>query len=228
MTIEPRADVRDMHMAHTVFRREFGLAADLVRSVKPGDAESVKVVSEHIELVGTMLHHHHEGEDVHLWPRLVDRGGAAAAAAVRVMDEQHEAIGKCLSDVRTSLLEWRTGTDPRQGDELAAALERLLPVLTEHLGVEEDLALPLIEKHITAAEWGQMLTRSGAGTPPDKMPLIFGMMAYEAPPETVAEVIEKMPAEIREVIGGMAAQAFARYAERVHGTPTPERIGARL
>lgn len=33
---EPLADIRDMYVIHTVFRRELGLAADLVRGVAVG------------------------------------------------------------------------------------------------------------------------------------------------------------------------------------------------
>jgi hypothetical protein len=40
---------------------------------------------------------------------------------------------------------------------LADTAAELHERLVEHLATEEERALPLIERHITAAEWGQMI-----------------------------------------------------------------------
>jgi hypothetical protein len=113
-----------------------------------------------------------------------------------------------------------------RGKALAETLTLLHERLVEHLAVEEEQALPLIEKHITAAEWGQMIAAGAADVAPEQMPLIFGLMAYEADPGTVRDIIASMPPEVSSVIGDLAGQAFAAHAQRVHGTATPERIGA--
>ncbi|MFJ2648462.1 hemerythrin domain-containing protein [Streptomyces sp. NPDC087420] len=227
MNNEPYADVRDMYLAHSMFRREIGLAPDLVRGVASGDAERARIVADHLDLVDTVLRHHHHGEDLHLWPRLLTRGGPDAAAVVRVMEDQHEAIERANGEVRDRSATWRVTVDPEDGAALTDALRRLLDLLVEHLAVEEDQALPLIEKHITAAEWGQMVAEGGADLAPEHMALIFGMMAYEGDPETVRDIVAGMPPEIRPVIADLAAQAFARHAVRVYGTPAPPRTGAR-
>ncbi|MFC8076691.1 hypothetical protein ACFUN8_14280 [Streptomyces sp. NPDC057307] len=46
MKDERHADVRDMYMAHTMFRREIGLAPALVRGVESGNAERAGVVAD--------------------------------------------------------------------------------------------------------------------------------------------------------------------------------------
>jgi hypothetical protein len=169
MSIEPLADVRDMYMAHTMFRREIGLAPALIRDVADGDFERAAIVAEHLDIVETILDHHHRCEDGHLWERLIDRAGP---------------------------------------------------------DVEEERAIPLIEKHITAAEWGAMIADGGVGLSPEQMTLTFGLMTYEGDPDTVRDVIATMPPEIASAIGDLAGQAFARHALRVYGTATPERLGA--
>lgn len=226
MNNELYADVRDMYMAHTMFRREIGLAPALVRGVVRGDAERAVIVADHLQFVDTVLHHHHDGEDTHLWPRLLTRGGAEAAAVVRVMEDQHEAIDKAGAEVRDRSAAWRVTAAPEDGEALANALQHLLALLVEHLATEEEQALPLIEKHITAAEWGQMVAEGGEGLAPEDMALIFGMMAYEAEPDTVRDIVASMPPEVGPVMAEMAGHAFAQYAQRVHGTPTPLRTGA--
>ncbi|MFJ1767542.1 hemerythrin domain-containing protein [Amycolatopsis sp. NPDC088138] len=226
MTNEPLADVRDMYLAHVMFRREIGLAPALIRGVAEGDAERAAVVADHVRLVDTVLHHHHEAEDEHLWHRLLERAGADAEPVVRLMEEQHGAIDKLLGEVRAELTSWRETADPVRGAALAETLTLLHERLVEHLAVEEEQALPLIGKHITAAEWGQMIAASAADVAPEQMPLIFGLMTYEGDPGTVRDVVASMPPEVSSVIGDLAAQAFAAHAERVHGTATPERFGA--
>jgi hypothetical protein len=53
------------------------------------------------------------------------------------------------------------------------------------------------------------------------MPLLFGLMTYEGDPKAVSAAIEQMPPEVRPVMAGLAADAFARHAELVYGTPAP-------
>ncbi len=225
MTDEPLADVRDMYMAHTMFRRELGLAPALIRGVAAGDLERATIVADHLDLVDTVLHHHHEAEDAHLWARLTERAGEAAEPVVQAMEQQHSALDELLSEVRAGLVPWRETADPTRGAALADVVTRLHERLVDHLAVEEEQALPLIEKHITAAEWGQMIAAGAGDVDPAQMPLIFGLMAYEAEPGTVRDVVAAMPPEVGAVIGDLAAQAFAAHSQRVHGTATPERIG---
>jgi hypothetical protein len=227
MTNEALADVRDMYMAHIMFRREIGLASALIRDVADGDVERAATVAGHLQIVDNGLHHHHVAEDKHLWPRLLERVRTEAEPVIGMMQEQHEAIDTLLDEVRTGLAHWRDTADAAQGKTLADTMTRLHERLVEHLATEEDRALPLIEKHITAAEWGLMLADSAGDVAPEQIPLIFGMMAYEADPDTVRDIIAQMPPEVSSVIGDLAPQAYAAHAQQVYGTATPARIGGR-
>ncbi|MFI5706541.1 hemerythrin domain-containing protein [Kribbella sp. NPDC051620] len=222
MPSEALADVRDMYMAHTMFTREFGLAPDLITGVAAGDTARAAIVADHIELIDAVLHHHHSAEDDHLWHRLLERAGTDAADIVSTMEAQHHDIDVLLTAMRDQLKPWRDCADPAEGSAIAGTIGTLNKHLTEHLAVEEKYALPLIEKHITAAEWGQMVASGAADVPPEQMPLMFGLMAYEADPGTLRDIIATLPPEVSAVIGDLAAQAFADYAVRVHGTPTPK------
>ncbi|MFC9083558.1 hemerythrin domain-containing protein [Streptomyces sp. NPDC057062] len=227
MVDEPLADVRDMYMAHTMFRREIGLAPALVRDVADGDVERAAIVADHFKVVDNSLHHHHVAEDIHLWPRLTERAGAQVAPVVKAMEDQHTTIGALLDEARSRMEAWRDTADATEGELLATSLSRLHAHLVEHLALEEDLALPLIEKHITAAEWGRMIADGAGDVTPDQIPLIFGMMAYEADPRTVRDIIAQMPPEVAAMIGDLAPKSYAAHAELVYCTPTPARIGAR-
>ncbi len=222
----PHADIREMYMAHTMFRREFTLLPALVRGVSAGDEERAQVVAGHLGFVTNVLHHHHQAEDTHLWPKLLERGPEEIDPIVHVMESQHADIDKGLTGIQAATAAWRTGAAVEHGNDLAEALDRLLPLLDEHLGVEEEHVLPLIEKYITAAEWDEMTRESAGDTPQEEMPLILGMMMYEGDPAVLEKVLSQMPADVRPFLEGAARQAFAAHSERVHGTATPPRSNA--
>jgi hemerythrin-like domain-containing protein len=224
MTDNDTIDMRDMYLSHTMFRRELRLAPGLVRAVPPGDRARAGVVAEHIRLVALVLHHHHRSEDDYLWPRLLVRAQPEAGSVVAVMEKQHLAIDAAVTDVNDGLATWPDTADPGAGAALAAALDRLVELLVEHLAVEEDQAIPLIERHITQAEWTEMIGGAAAGMEPQQMPLVFGMMSYEGDADTVRDIIAGMPPEVRPMIAAAPA-AYAEYAQRVHGTATPDRVG---
>jgi hypothetical protein len=215
-----------MYAVHAVLRRELGLAPDLVRGVAEGDAERSRVVGGHIELTLAFLHTHHSGEDAHIWPRLLERAPQELAPIVHTMESQHHGIEVAQAEIVTHLEAWQSSTAAEPREQLAAALERLNLLVKEHLGIEEGKVVPIIAAHITAAEWNAMVQEGGAGTPPEMLPVMFGMLMYEGDPEVVQLAVDNMPPEIGAVIKDIASQAYADYAKNVYGTATPPRIGA--
>lgn len=225
MSTEPMADIREMYLAHSMFRREFGLLPALISGVAAADAERAAVVERHYELVHGLLHHHHQAEDTYLWPRLAVRAPQEATPVTQAMESQHAWLDKVLADLTDGLRQWRETGDQAAGTALAETAGLLNELLTEHLAAEEDQALPLIARHITAAEWGEMAQAGAASLDPAQMPLSFGMMTYEGDPELIGEIISHMPSELQPVIADLASAEFARYCERVHGTPIPAKSG---
>jgi len=92
--------------------------AALVRGVTAGDTERAQIVAEHIELMNEVLHHHHAGEDKHLWPRLLDRRSEEAALVVHLMKDQHESIGRTIDEIDGALGAWRGGAASDVGEAL--------------------------------------------------------------------------------------------------------------
>jgi hemerythrin-like domain-containing protein len=213
-----------MYAVHTLFRREFSLMPALVRGVAARDKERSEIVADHILLMNTVLHHHHRAEDKHLWPRLLDRGSKDVASVVHVMEGQHENLETMIAEVDEATRSWRSSAAPESGKALADALDRMISLLNDHMGVEEERILPMVEKYITAAEWDLMVREGAAETPRENIPLIFGMVMYEGDPEVIQLILSQMPPEMRAVMKEQASRAFASHSERVHGTATPPRI----
>ena len=219
---EPLADTRDMHTVHTVFRRELGMAPELVRGVADGDTVRSGVVADHIELMLNTLGTHHRGEDVHLWPRLLERA-PQATPIVHNMEAQHHAIDAAHTEIVVGVRAWRADAGHEAREWLATTLDGFVPLLDQHLRLEEEEAVPLIGAYITAREWNAMVQEGGADLSPEVAPVLFGMLMYEADPEVVKLSVDNMPPEIQPVIRDIASQAYAAYATNLYGTPTPPR-----
>jgi hemerythrin-like domain-containing protein len=215
-----------MYMVHTMFRREFTLMPALVRGVATDDTERSQLVTEHIALVNDILHHHHEAEDKHLWPRLLARGSEEVASVVHLCESQHETIEKLRAELELAVEAWRKSATSERRQGVADAAQRMLPPLIDHMNVEESRILPLVEKYITASEWDTMVKDAAADVPEQTLALAFGMMLYEGDPEVVGNALSRMPEEARPIIQRAASQAFASHSERVYGTPTPPRSKA--
>lgn len=223
---EPLADVRDMFAVHTMLRREIGCAPALVRAVEDGDRQRAEVVASHVELMNALLEQHHSGEDKHIWPRLQERVPEQIASIIEVMEKQHDAIHHGYEQVNEALGRWRAEASAATRDALADAIDQLLPILREHLALEEERVVPLIGRYLTAAEYRQVAGEGGQETPPELLPMIFGMLMYEGAPEVIDSIVAEMPSEAQAGIKQLAAQAYAGYAEQVYGTATPPRVTA--
>jgi hemerythrin-like domain-containing protein len=226
----PYADTRDLRGIHTVFRREFGLTPALVRSVTAGDTERSQVLADHIAFMNALLHHHHASEDKTLWPLLLARREQEVAAIVQRIEHQHETLDEMIAEIDQSMKNWQGSVSVLSGEALAGALERMIPPLNEHLDLEEDHILPVVESCITASEWNSIVQDGATDAPQGTLLLSFGMMIYETEPEVIEQLLALMPPDARPLMMERASQAFASHSQRVHGTATPPRskVGLRL
>ena len=123
MSNEPYADVREMYLAHAMFRREFGLLPALIDGVSAADVARAQVIAQHFELIHTMLHHHHQAEDTYLWPRLLQRAGlrtvcldsklyaGGMASTVELFDGYHFEIAGSLQFPTSAKVSEELGLD---------------------------------------------------------------------------------------------------------------------
>lgn len=208
---------------HSCFRREYGLAPELVRSVRPGDVERARVVADHLELTGDFLHHHHAGEDKLLWPPLHERVAADMAPTVELMERQHEGIHAATEQVDAAVARWREGAAEADRDALADALEVLHARLVEHLAAEEQHLLPLAAANLTPSEWARLGEEGMAGVPRSRLAMVFGSIMYDADPATVKGMLAHAPLLPRLMLPLLAPRAYARYARRVYDGSMPPR-----
>jgi iron-sulfur cluster repair protein YtfE (RIC family) len=220
-TGQPPVDVRDMLVVHTALLREFRLAPDAVLRVPAGARGRASAVDRHLGLLCDLLHHHHAGEDELLWPVLRPRLPAKAVAHLDEAEAQHAGLAEALDRVGAARRPWVARVDAGSADVLIGALRTLHRLLADHLDAEERVLLPLAAAHLTEDEWQAVAEAGAAAIPKSRMPLVFGMFAYEGDPQVLAGMLSAAPALPRLLVPRIAPRLYARRAAQVHGTPRP-------
>jgi iron-sulfur cluster repair protein YtfE (RIC family) len=211
-----KPDTREMVAVHRVFRREFRQCADLVQQAQAGDLRRAAQIADHLELVLTVLHHHHSAEDMYLWPILLQRA-TMRADLVHRMEAQHEAMTHWLSQAEILVGQWRRTAAASVAAELSATLRQLNRALVEHLDEEELAILPIVEECVTMAEWAKLGEHSAGQTPVRQRFTVLGLLLEEATPAEAAIFLGMLPAIARIIWKVSAKRGAARYLSRVRG-----------
>ncbi len=213
------ADTRDMVIVHAAMLRELRLAPGLVRGAATAGTRRVARIADHVQLLLDLLHHHHEGEDELLWPVLAQRLGPGEGET-HAMEAQHARIATLIASAARVLHPWRAAPTDHTAT-LVTTLHDLYAAAEGHLRAEETTVLPLVERHVTEAEWHKVGEAAMASLPKPKLPMITGMIAYGNDPALVALLLAAAPRPVQLLMPRLGAAAYARYARRIHGTATP-------
>jgi hemerythrin-like domain-containing protein len=168
---------------HGAFRRDLAALRDA--AARHADGAQPDGVREGWELLRHQLEVHHVAEDRDLWPVLCDRlTSEADLAEVAAMVVEHARIPAALDAVDAAV---RTGRPARGAvDELASLVEA-------HLDHEERAVLPLIQRHLTDAEWHDWLETERRAQPPRDRVRFLAWVLDRAAPEHADAVLEEIP-----------------------------------
>ncbi len=216
-TARPRPDTREMVVVHNVFRRIFGDLPALVAAVSPGDHARAEVLADSYTEVATALHHHHTNEDELLWPTLLSRVDADRGFVLRA-EEQHERVDALLTRGNTQVEAFRTDASAAQRDALAATIGELNDAIREHMADEERYLLPLVEEHLTVAEWAELGERGRASIPKDRLLIQLGWILDGLSPAERKEFLHTMPVPARVAWRLLGRRMFAKEMRRIYGS----------
>src|SRR5262245_44524754 len=115
-------EVRDMAIVHRTFRNAYQEGARLVRAAPTPSPERVTFLADHIDFGIAALHHHHEGEDELLYPRLIERVPEQAPMTEQV-EHEHLLIKTALEEASADCAAWRERPSAETGEAVAAAAD---------------------------------------------------------------------------------------------------------
>jgi hemerythrin-like domain-containing protein len=212
----PRPDTREMIVIHNVFRRVFGDLPNLIRRVEAGDTARATVLAEAFVEVATGLHHHHTNEDELLWPRLLERVEVERSFVLRA-EEQHERVHELLERGHVRAAMFRTDPTAEKREVLAATVAELDTALREHMADEERYILPLVEQHLSVAEWAELGERGRASIPKDKLLVQLGWILDGLDAEQRREFLQNMPLAARIAWRLIGRRKYEQDRRRVYG-----------
>jgi len=209
-------EVRDMAIVHRTFREAFSESASLVRAETNPSADRVAFLSDHIEMILSILHGHHESEDELLWPPLLARAPDEAATVQRVAD-QHQEVSGAIERVQQGVATWRQSAGHSGGEALADSLVNLNAVLQSHLNDEESLVVPLAATVLTQKEWNDMGEHSRQSIPKDKMFIAFGMLLEPLSDADRAYMLSEVPAPVKLLWKTLGQRSWRKYRRQLRG-----------
>lgn len=213
----PMADTSDMAQVHKVFREAVASAPSLIGAASAAGVERVERVATYYDNVLGLLHAHHGGEDVIIWPRLRERAVDQVAEIDRIA-AQHEAVNPALDEAHQLLAAWLTAGDTDSGAAFAAAVARLGAVLLPHLDEEERFIVPLAAQHMTAPEWGELPGHAMQQYGGDKLWLVLGLIREQMRPDQITMMNEHMPPPVAAMWFSEGEGLFADFVGELRRT----------
>ena len=204
-------DVRDMAIVHRTFRNAYEESARLVRAAPSPSPGRVTFLADHIDFGLAALHHHHEGEDELLYPKLIQRVPDQAPMTEQV-EHEHLAIKTALEAASAACAAWRQRPSAETGEALAAALDHLNEVVQPHLDDEEEKVVPLAAITFTQQEWDAMGKHGVAWIPRNKRGIAFGMLLEPLGDADRAYMMRSLPAPVRMLYPVLIDRPWKKYA----------------
>ncbi len=213
-----------MRRVHRVFLWAYDEAPGLVRSVTAGDRERSGYVADVLGNIDKLLHVHHEGEDVLMYPKLAARA-PACALHVEEMLEQHAAVAERLTRIAPIRDQWGRTAEPALAEDLAAQYQSLSTLLKSHLRREVTEVTPAVEKVITEKEMEEMASH-GVDAFDKKVVLAYlGMILATNPLPEQREFMKDIPFPIRIAYRLVGKRLYRKqYATLFPGRQIPATI----
>ncbi|HXC19648.1 MAG TPA: hemerythrin domain-containing protein [Acidimicrobiales bacterium] len=204
-------EVRDMGIIHETFRRAYEEAAQLVRRAPTPSPGRVTFLADHIDFGLTMLHHHHEGEDMILYPLLVQRVPDHATRTEQI-DHEHQVVKGAIDHAQAACAAWRRTPTSDSAEELAASLDALNASLLPHLDNEEREIVPLAAVTVTQKEWDSLAKHGIAAIPGNKRLVAFGMILEPLSPADRVYMLSNVPPPVKVLYHLVGRRAWNKYA----------------
>lgn len=210
-----------MKRIHRAILWSYDEAPGLARSARQGDVARSSYVGGALRTFDRLVHVHHEGEDLYMYPQLRTRA-PACALHIEQMLIQHAAVRDQLDAIAPVRDAWAHSADAAQGEQLATLYAQLSATLKVHLRREVTEITPAVEKVLTAKEFEQLASH-GMGEFEKKVILAYlGIILAANPPEERKAFLMDAPMPVRVMYRLIGQRLYRKqYAALFPGREIP-------
>jgi hemerythrin-like domain-containing protein len=175
-----------MYVAHFGFRRTLDDVVAGVRGTPSDRVAAWRAMAAYWDGFAAVLHHHHDIEDVAIWPALLRHadalGNAGDRATLEAMEQEHSVIDPALAASHAGFAEMVAHPCEDHRHALDVRVTALREALDRHLEHEETGALPLLQATMTAEEWAASEEYAGRAFESRMIPFLIGWVLHDLPP----------------------------------------------
>ena len=189
-----------------------------IEALAEGDRDRAAALHQWFAGYAGELRAHHQIEDHIIFPALADRVPAYAEYSSTLADD-HEHLDDVITRLGSSLAALTDRVDGwRHEREAAVALAtELRDLLVDHLDVEDNDVLPMIERHFTAAEYELLDEAAMKHMKLRQMRFTLPWWMATVPPEVAAHELAVAPLMLK-VIWYAARRRYARLEAQAFGS----------
>ena len=208
-------DLAAMYLMHRGFRRDLDAFADATTTTPVTDRPRWARLSRRFALFASVLHKHHHGEDIGLWPLLHERG--ADPAVLDALEAEHAGIDPLLASCTQDLAALADGSgDESTRERLVDCITRLRDGLSAHLAHEERDGMALVQAHLTQEDWDRLDKEVFAKEYSARdVPAVLGWVMSGLSPEAARRLPGANPVLL--AVGRFFARRFDRNEARTFG-----------
>jgi hemerythrin-like domain-containing protein len=204
----PSPDTSDMMAVHKVFRTSLGSAGDLLDSAGDDNRGRVELIANYYDNVLAFLDVHHQGEDLLVFPLLVERAPTDLQGRIDTIAGQHTDVHELLDAAKAAVAAFSATPNDNTRRAAADALASLDRTLVAHLDQEEEFIVPLAADYLSMEEWGALPGHGMANFGGDKIWLILGLIRENMTQEQRDQMLAHMPPPAVDMWQNMGNGAF--------------------
>ena len=202
-------DMQMMYLMHHAFRRDLDAFASAVRNTPATERCTWKALAARWELFAEVLHKHHSVEDDHIWPELVQLGTLEDIAVLEAMEAEHGEIDPLLESCAAGFRRLAQRPDEDARAALAVRVCAARESLRRHLAHEENEAIAILQRLLTAERWEEMKAEVEKGGSLREAVRVVPWVGHGVPRENLERVLEGIPTPFR-VIWSLTHRGFER------------------
>lgn len=134
---------------------------------------------------------------------------------IQAMIADRDRIHKALDDVRAALVRWMPAGGAGAAGEVLGAIARLSGELVPHLDTEEREIIPLLARHLSTQERGEMPGHALRAFDGDRVWLILGLIRENMNQDQRDSMLAHMPPPARDMWINIGNAAFDEFITEI-------------